>query len=94
VTDKRKIEIIDMVLDWFEKNPHKFHIYGGICYITYKCVKKYEAIMFNEYLMSTTKRRWYSQYSPFINGYIFKPGNIKPRVNYLNELKKKLLSEE
>jgi len=105
MTDKRKTKIIDMVLDWFEKNPDKFHINKdlttngarGICVITgyYLGLAKAESKEFNNYIMSATKHRWkYSNITykgNLYHTYLFKPGNIKPRVNYLNKLKKSLL---
>jgi len=104
MTDKRKIEIINMILEWFEKNSYKFRIdcdlrnggAQGICAITasYLNLETIESRKFNHYMMSGTKHRW--KYSAerykgvYYNTYLFKPGNIKPRVNYLNRLKKSL----
>jgi len=84
MTDKRKIEIIKLMLEWFEKYPDQFHY--GICLIVrdHPHVVNKEVDKFNDFIMSSTKRRW------SYNNYIFKPGAIKPRINYLNRLLKKL----
>ncbi len=100
MTDKKKIKIIKMVLAWLNgENEYQNIEYNkfsrskfdyGICGILYffekgKIVTSIEKIEFDEFIMDGTKRRYKLR-----ECFIFMPGAVKPRVNYLNKLLKKL----
>ncbi len=89
---KKIIEIIKIVLEWFDdkKNQERFIFYkNGLCDTSRGLVYNHklnitEKLIFDEYIMACTNIRWLN------NLFIFKPGNIEPRIDYLNELLKKL----
>lgn len=99
LADKRKIEIIILLLNWFNNNNNhiRFKRLFGICKILsppsneqeiFPNLSQTEIDLFVSYLMSFTKRRHYNH-----KGYIFKPGSIKPRINLLNRMLIKLKNE-
>jgi len=94
------IKISLLILDWLETHTQEefmklnisnvTHHGAGMCHVAHllceeEKIKMADDMLFEFFIFNYTKQR----YKP-CDVYIFKPGKLKPRINFLTELLKKL----